>query len=339
MLYREAIAQATVDALSRDDKALVLGVGVADVKGIFGTTLTACKAYPGRVIETPLSENMLTGACVGLALEGYHPMFVHARMDFLLLTMEHIVNTAAKWRFSHGSNKPLGMAIRCIIGRGWGQGPQHSQALHALFGHIPGVQVLLPFTGSGAYHAIRQAFESAIPTIVVEHRRLYETESGLDADFGGDGIIRPGTDVTLVGTSAALLDCIAAADLLARNGISAQVYAIKRLPIDQNALILAVSSTRSVVAVDIGAAPFGLSAEVLAICAEADALSDREGASRAVRVIPPFYPCGTSAALEAAWYPTPADIVRAAYTAMGRDVPVVPESSPMPADSAFRGPF
>ena len=349
MLYREAIAQAMVDALTDDSKALVLGVGVGDVKGVFGTTVLARQRFPGRVIETPLSENMLTGALCGLALEGWHPMLVHARMDFMPLTFEHVINTLAKWRFVHGTGSGIGVTIRCIVGRGWGQGPQHSQALHAMLGHVPGLRVLLPFTPQDAYDAVRDAYRSETPTVIMEHRRLYETDGIVDPKHG-QRLFGPGSfpgwpnpehpELVIISASGALPDCVAAVRLLRKSaGVSACLYVVDSLPLQPRYLVAAANHGQGrVVVVDVGHASFGLCAEVARVLSEAGALK------AFASVTPPFAPCPTSAPLEAAWYPTAEDIARAAMRVAGHEGSIAFAEEPVDgdgieADAAFKGPF
>src|SRR5262249_1954005 len=143
--YHEAIDEATRQAMAQDERIFVMGVGVDDPKGIFGTTRGALQQFGGgRVFDTPLSEARLTGIAIGAALKGFHPMLVHARDDVMLVTMDQVVNNAAKWRYMCGGKLRVPLTIRAIIGRGWGQAAQHSQNLQAMFAHVPGLQVIMP---------------------------------------------------------------------------------------------------------------------------------------------------------------------------------------------------
>ena len=175
MKYRDAIAQAMVDALARDPKALILGQNVTTPHGVFGTTALAYERFPDRVLEIPISETMITGMCVGMALEGWKPILVHTRADFGLFSFEHLINTAAKMPFLHG--RPLPLVVRMIVGRGWGQGPVHSQSWHNLLSQIPGLGVIVP--SMGHYRWVLDALALAEParaTVIIEPRRLYEEE-------------------------------------------------------------------------------------------------------------------------------------------------------------------
>ena len=141
--------------LKQNSKFLIAGLGVTDPKGVFGTTIGLVDKYGRkRVLETPTSENAMTGVGVGLAISGFQPLMVHQRIDFFILAMDQVVNSAAKWHFMFGGQTSVPITIRLITGRGWGQGPTHSQNLHSWFAHIPGSQSAFP---------AQEAFGRAIP--------------------------------------------------------------------------------------------------------------------------------------------------------------------------------
>ena len=173
--YVEAISEAHIQSMEKDPSVFIMGVGVDDPNGIFGSTREAFKKFGSkRVFETPMSENALTGIGIGASLCGLRPVLVHARNDFLLLTMDQIVNHAAKWRYMAGGKLSVPFLIRAIIGRGWGQAAQHSQSLQALFAHVPGLQVIMPSTPYDAKGLILASMESNHTTICIEHRWLYD---------------------------------------------------------------------------------------------------------------------------------------------------------------------
>ena len=317
MKYREAIAEGLLSAMRRDARVLVLGEGVADPKGIFGTTSPAAKQFPDRVIETPLSENMLTGACLGLALEGWKPVFVHARTDFIMLAMEHLVNTAAKWSHIHG-DVPVNVVVRTLVGRGWGQGPNHSQAFHSMLAHVPGLRVLYPVHPDRVASWLDDALTCGQPTIILEPRRVYDLES----------IAYPiweVPDVYLVTFGDVVLEAVQAAVALEKRGVKAQVHPIE----DVTALSLPSHDAPAVIA-DTGHLFFGASAEAVARLVE-------RGNSRVRRVGPPFLPLPTSVAAERQWYPSADELAGAAYSVLGiRSAAVGIAAAP---DEKFRGPF
>ena len=328
-LYREAVGESLVLAMEVDPKVICMGVGVADPKGIFGTTLQARLKFPDRVLETPLSENMLTGACVGLALEGWKPVLVHARTDFLMLTMEQLINTAAKWPYMN-KGKPLTFAVRALIGRGWGQGPQHSQALHALFAHVPGLNVVMPAGTAGAAHALPWALTQPQPTIIIEHRRLYETDIDLRQFDTED---RDNANVTIACFSASILDVIEAVRFVKSEGIKTAVFCIERVaPLDSEAILTSVEQTQRLVVFDVGHAVCGLSTELVARAA------NRVPGVRIRQVTPPFVPCPTSLVLEREWYPSATSLVEAIHQVLDVESPP-PVGIEIEPDHRFLGPF
>jgi len=317
MKYSNQMDNALVRAMQTDEKVLVLGEGVTDPKGIFGTTAGVASQFQDRVMEIPLSENMITGACLGLALEGWKPILVHARCDLIMPAMEHMVNTVAKWRQVH-RDRPYTLVIRAIIGRGWGQGPNHSQALHAMFAHIPGLRVLYPVNPNSVSFWLQDALSCGWPTLIMEPRRLYEVE---DIDYPNWD--QP--DVYLVTFGDVVLDATLAAHQLSDIGIKAQVHPIE----DVGAMSLPEGNT-PVVVVDTGHLFCGASAEVMACLVE-------QGNTRIKRIGPPFTSLPTSLRLEQEWYPDIGQIIGAVESLLNIRV-TIPQVAPT-SDDSFKGPF
>src|SRR3989304_2590214 len=147
LTFPQALREALDQALERDDRVFVMGQGVDDPMGMFGTTLDLHKKYgEERVFDTPLSENALTGVAVGAALAGMRPVYMHNRPDFLLLAMDQIVNHAAKWSYMFGGCASVPLVIWACVGRGWGGAAQHTQTLQGLFMHVPGLRLVMPTT-------------------------------------------------------------------------------------------------------------------------------------------------------------------------------------------------
>src|SRR5688572_18596000 len=143
----EAIREATVQEMARDESVVVFGLNVDDFKGIYGTTKGLEELYGSdRLFDTPLSEDGMTGVAIGMALAGLRPIHIHIRMDFMLLAMNQLINMAAKIRYMFGGQSAVPLVVRAMIGKSWGQGPQHSQALHSLLAHVPGLKVVMPTT-------------------------------------------------------------------------------------------------------------------------------------------------------------------------------------------------
>ena len=296
MKYREAIARATLDIMDADPRVIVMGEGVADPKGIFGTTKLAHDKYPDRVIETPLSENMLTGALAGLACEGWKPIYVHARAEFSLLAWEHMVNTIAKWPWLHGGQR-LPIIIRMLVGRGWGQGPTHSQSFHGMLAQVPGLKVCYPVDSVTASSYISEAHRCGGPTIIIEPRRMYECEPLVYPQ-------RWTPDINIVTIGDAILEGIAAATALENQGICVNVAPLQ----------------------DFSYPLFGL-APVYGPVIVVETMRGYTGGMvlplvmRDYRNIhylqPPPSPLPTAAHLEARWYPSVDDILDAAEVLLG----------------------
>jgi pyruvate/2-oxoglutarate/acetoin dehydrogenase E1 component len=341
--YREAIDEATRQAMAKDERVFVMGVGVSDPKGIFGTTRGAFEQFGGdRVFDTPLSEAALTGMGVGAAMRGFHPLLVHARNDFLLLTMDQIVNNAAKWRYMSGGKLKVPLTIRAIIGRGWGQAAQHSQSLQAMFAHVPGLAVIMPSTPADAKGLLMTALSSDGPVICLEHRWLYDKSGPVPEDpyytpLGVGAVVRPGRDVTIVAVSHMVLEALQAAEALAAEGIEAEVIDPRSLwPLDSALICRSAARTGRLVIADTGWRSYGVSAEIAARAAE-----ELWGVLKAPikRVALPDVPTPSGSALEAAYYPGPGAIVAAVKQCL--EAPPSAVANPVAPSNRkeFEGPF
>jgi pyruvate dehydrogenase E1 component beta subunit len=314
MNYGERIAHETVEWMKRDPKALVLGVGVKDEKGIFGTTKLANETFPDRVIETPLSENMLTGALVGLAQNDWHPLFVHARSDFMTLSMEHIVNSIAKWEYMGG--EPLQIGIRCIIGKGWGNGPQHTQSTAHWFTGTPGLATHMPATGTG----IQEAFMSIkeFPTLIYEHRALYGEPDDTDPTYVSG--VMDGVDASLLFVSFShnyIATKLAAKLIFERRGIASFVLAQEKL---STVITPSSEDVRLAVVVDIASQLGGsLSSQVARDLDAARIKRTMPNLAGTLVVSPPHVPTPASEFLESQWYPSVLEIANAPLYAMGQE--------------------
>ncbi len=176
--YVEALQEAVEQEMDRDEKVFVIGLNVDDHKGIQGTTQGLIDKFgPDRVMDTPLSEDAVTGICIGAAMAGMRPIHVHIRMDFLMLCMNQLVNMGAKAHYMYGGQVAVPMVARSIIGKSWGQGAQHSQGLHSMFRHVPGLKVVAPTNAYDAKGCLIAAIRDNNPVIFVEHRLLDSTEA------------------------------------------------------------------------------------------------------------------------------------------------------------------
>lgn len=343
LLYREAIDEATRQAMAKDDRIFVMGVGVDDPKGIFGTTRGAFEQFGGRrVFDTPLSEASLTGIAIGAGLGGFHPVLVHARNDFLLLTMDQIVNNAAKWRYMAGGKLGVPLTIRAIIGRGWGQAAQHSQSLQALFAHVPGLSVIMPATPADAKGLLMSALAADSPVICLEHRWLYEKKGPVPEEpytipIGRGRIAREGADVTVAAFSHMVLEALGAAATLEADGIGVEVIDLRSVrPLDSALVARSVAKTGRLVIADTAWRSFGASAELAARVGEECFTALRAPVRR---VALPDVPTPCSPALERLYYPGPAEIVAAIRSTLGAPATPAARDGVLVGEKEFRGPF
>jgi pyruvate dehydrogenase E1 component beta subunit len=324
-----------------------MGLGVPDPKGVFGSTLGLQEKYgPARVLDMPTAENGMTGIALGSALAGMRPVMLHQRIDFALLAMEQIVNQAAKWNYMFGGVKSVPLLIRLIIGRGWGQGPQHSQSLQAWFAHVPGLKVVMPATPYDVKGLLIASIEDNNPVIFLEHRWLYNIsgdvpEGHYTVPLSQARIAREGTDVTLVGISYMTLEALRAAEILADLGISAEVIDLRTIsPLDSDAVQASVRKTGRLIVADTGSRSFGVPAEIITRVCESG--TPQKCPPR--RLATPDCPMPTSPALANAMYPRALDIVQAARESLGItaqiDLSYWETKTPLDQpDKSFTGPF
>lgn len=345
--YREALATAMRNALADHDHTLIIGQGVADFKGLFGTTSGLFEQYPDRVIEAPLSEDSVAGVCIGAALNGMYPINTHIRADFGLLIFNQLINLAAKYRYMFGGLFEVPMMMRMIIGRSWGQGAQHSQSLQSLLAHIPGLVVVMPATPQSVLASYRYAIEHHRgPVIMFEHRLMYELEfeegsPAPDLPIFGSRLERIGNDVTVVATSVMLLEAKRAALYLENYGISVEVIDLHSISHPDHEMILeSVRKTGKLIVADTSWASYGVAAEVNRVINESDP-SLLKAPSISLGMQPA--PCPTAKVLEDCFYPDVRDLVDAAARLQTRKVshgiPLPPKQSMRDYYKHFKGPF
>lgn len=305
--FTQAINSALHDAMALDKEVFVYGIAVDAKVAIFGTTQGLVERFGrGRVLDTPISEQALTALAVGAANSGLRPVLVHQRVDFMLYSMDQIVNWMAAWRFMSGGRAKMPVTIRAIVGKGWGQGPQHSKSLHAWFAHVPGLKVVMPSTPADAKGLLLSSIFCDDPVIFIEGRSLYSMQGSVPQQPYfiklGEAVVRkPGSDLTIVSFGSSVPVALQAAQLLAGENIQAEVLDLRCLmPLDLDAVLASVERTRRLVVVEPGWSLFGAGAEIVASTAE------RIGARLAAqpqRVGWPQSFVATSAPLEADFYP------------------------------------
>jgi len=315
--YCEAIREALDQSMARDSSVFIIGEGVPDPKGIFGTTLGLQKKYgEERVMDMPVSENGMTGACIGAALTGLRPILTHQRVDFSLLSLDQIINNAAKWHYMFGGQLKVPLVIKMIIGQGWGQGAQHSQNLQALFFHIPGLKVVMPSNAYDAKGLLLASIEDNNPVIFIEHRWLHNLSGYVPEEYytiplGKGKIVRPGKDLTLVSTSPMIIEAVKAIDFLKSNEnyyFTIELIDIRTLkPLDDEIIINSVKKTGKLLVLDSGYCTGGFAGEVIAKVTE-NAFAFLKVPPQ--RITLPDVPTPTSPGLSQYYYPTYKDIVR-----------------------------
>ena len=347
MTYREALAQAMRSAMEKNPNTLIIGQGVADFKGLFGTTTGLADTYPDRVIETPLAEDSIAGICIGASLNGMYPINTHIRADFGLLIFNQLINLAAKYRYMFGGLFEVPMMFRMVVGRSWGQGAQHSQSLQSLMAHIPGLVVVMPSTPQAILASYQHAIENHRgPVVMLEHRLMYDlafesnnTKPLLDP-FGSI-LDREGTDLTIVATSVMVLEARRAAEYLANHGIQAEIIDLHSISSPNEDLILqSVMKTGRLLVADTSWVSYGVASEMARIIAEFDP-SLLKVPMKTLGMQPA--PCPTGKALEDLYYPDVHDLVDAAALLVSGGKPhgiPLPQKQPMTDFyKHFKGPF
>jgi pyruvate dehydrogenase E1 component beta subunit len=301
--------------LAADESVFLIGQGVKSPWYVGNTAQGLLEAFGARrVIDTPVSENGITGAAVGAAIAGMRPIVVHPRLDFMFYAMDPIINEAANWYYMNGGKASVPVVIWGIINRGGEQAAQHSQALHATFAHFPGLKVVMPSTAFDAKGLMIAAIRDPNPVIFLDDRWLYQTEDGVPEGIYevpiGQGVIRKtGSDLTLVAASFMAHESLKAVQELAQEGIDVELIDLRTVkPIDGDLVFDSVKKTGKLVIADGGWKTCGLAAEIAAMVCEAifEYLK-----APIQRVTLPDCPAPASSSLEEAYYPTAETICRA----------------------------
>ena len=270
--FANAINDALKIAMKKDKRILCFGLGVSDPKGVFGTTLNLEKNFgSNRVFDVPTSENAITGVSIGAALNGIKSIVTHQRLDFFLLAMDQLVNSAAKWHYMFGSKRSVPITIRLIIGRGWGQGPTHSQNLQSWFNHIPGLKVVMPTFANDAKGLLLSSIFDLNPVIFLEHRWLHNITSEIkEGDskikIGKAKICKKGKDVTIVSMSYLTLEAIKAANYLdSKYRVKAEVIDLRTIkPLDWLTIFKSIEKTGKLLVLDTGFTTGSVAGEIIA---------------------------------------------------------------------------
>ena len=311
--YVQAINETLHQMMEKDEEVFLIGQGVTSPWYVGNTTVGLIDRFPERIIDTPVSENGITGAAVGAALAGMRPVLAHPRMDFMYYAMDQIANHAANWYYMFGGQISVPITIWGIINRGGEQAAQHSQALQAMFMHIPGLKVVMPSTPYDAKGLLVASIEDDNPVVYIDERWLYDYMGEVPEELYslpiGKGIVRrEGEDVTIVATSYMVHEVMKAAESLNKEGIDVEVIDLRSLkPLDEDILFSSVKKTGRLVITDGGWKTCGIGAEISARIAESSIFKLLK--APIIRVCLPNTPAPASSALEKVYYKKAEDIV------------------------------
>ena len=303
----DAVRLALEHELAADPDVFVAGIDVGAGGNVFGLTRGLAQAFPGRVRDTPISESAIVGLAVGAAMAGMKPVVEVMYMDFLGVCLDMLLNQAAKLRFMTGGRAALPLVVRTQFGAGRSSGSQHSQSLEAMLAHIPGLTVVMPANPADTYGLLRAAIQDPNPVVFVENRLQYGLKAPRPpADhvvpLGKAKVVRAGTDVTLVSWSRMVQDCLAAAELLAAEGVSVEVVDLRTIsPLDRETVLGSLAKTSRLVIAHEAVRDFGVGAELAAMAVD-------EGFwhldAPVTRVAPPSTPVPYAPSLERVWLPS-----------------------------------
>jgi pyruvate/2-oxoglutarate/acetoin dehydrogenase E1 component len=315
--YCDAIRLALIQEMRRDERVFVYGVE----DKMFGT-LEGIAAEFGeqRCLKMPISEESGLGFGLGAALNGLKPVQTHLRVDFLMLAMNQLVNMVSSCYYGSAGKTAVPIVIRAVVGRGWGQGYQHSKSLQGMFAQIPGLKVVMPTTPSDAKGMIAAAIADHNPVLVLEHRWLYWQQGNVETSrylevFGQPAIRKAGKDLTVVATSWMVIEALHAARIMSNRGVELEVIDPRSVtPFNEDLIIASVKKTGYCVVVDNDWLHCGFSAEISSRVYDA-CWSDLS--APIVRLGLAGVPCPTAKTLESAFYPNAESIVRSIESILG----------------------
>jgi len=272
LTYREAVRDALATAMRDDDDVFIMGEDIAEMGGSMGVTQGLVDEFgPERVRNTPISEMAIVGAGIGAAMQGMRPVVEIMYEDFLTLSLEQIVNQAAKHRYMSGGQLKVPLTIRTQGGAGWSPGAQHAQQLEAWFVHIPGLKVVFASTPEDARGLLWSSIYEDNPVIFFEHRTLYGIKATVPDDIepiplGRARVHREGEDVTVIATGRLVHESLAAAEKAEKEGVSVEVVDPRTLqPLDEDTLVGSVKKTNRAVVAHEAVTRMGFGAEVAAV--------------------------------------------------------------------------
>lgn len=337
--------------MKKNKKTLFFGLGADDPKRIFGTSKNLLEKYGSdRVFDFPTSENAMTGFGIGLALEGYRVIMVHQRMDFFLLAMDQLVNSAAKWHYMFDGKNSINITIRLIVGKGWGQGPTHSQNLQSWFAHIPGLKVVVPTFPNDAYQLLNYSINDPNPVLYIENRWLHNQKGKINLNSNSKKIIfsekiSKGKDITIVSSSLLTIQAIKANQILNKFGLSCDIININSIqPLKLDKVINSLKKTKNLLVLDGSSEQFGLSSEIISRISESNEIRLN---NPPIRMAMPHFPVPTSHAISKYFYPSTYEIIFNVLKIFNKDKKYKNELKKIKVDTSekdvpgswFQGPF
>lgn len=321
--YLQAIKEALREEMLRDERVFLIGEDIGVYGGAFGVTLGLIDEFgEERVRDTPISEAVIAGAAAGAAMMGMRPVAEIMFSDFMTISMDQLVNQAAKTHYMFGGNMRVPMVIRTPGGSGSGAAAQHSQSLENWFVHVPGLKVVMPSTPYDAKGLLKSAIRDNNPVVFLEQKLLYRTKGQVPGEdyvvpLGVADVKREGRDVTIVATSAMVLRALEAAQTLASEGIEAEVIDPRTLvPLDEEALVRSVKKTGRLVVVHEACKRGGFGGEIAALIADSEAFDYLDAPIK--RVAGKDIPIPYNRNLEKHAVPQVPDIVQAAREVCSR---------------------
>ena len=341
--YQDALNEALIQEMQRDENVFVYGLDVSDHKRIFGSCVDLVERFGAkRCFITPLSEDAMTGMGLGAALCGLRPIHVHQRVDFLVLAMNQLANMVSNYRYMSGGKVKVPLVIRAVVGRGWGQSAQHSKSLHSIFAHIPGLKVVLPTTPQDAKGLLISSIRDDNPVIFLEHRWLYFTKGKVSEKpdpipLETPNLLRKGKDITIAATSWMNVEAVKAAEVLEKVGVSVEVVDPRTIsPLNEDMIVESVKKTKNCIVADNDWLHCGFSGEIASriykkCFNELKSPIDRVGFAQS--------PCPTTRPLENAYYPNAINLIRLIEKKLNLD-PVDLEGEEFYSwENRFKGPF
>jgi pyruvate dehydrogenase E1 component beta subunit len=323
LMYREALNEALREEMRRDASVFLMGEGIAERGGSYKVTVGLLDEFgPRRIMDTPIAEASFTGMGIGAAITGMRPVVEILFIDFALLTLDQVINQAAKYKFMTGGIGQVPLVIRTQGGVGNGLAAQHSQSLEALFYHIPGLRVVMPSTPYDAKGLLKASIRSDDPVIFIEHKLLYMSKGPVPEEeyiipLGCGDIKRAGRDLTMIAWSNMVPRCLQAADALALEGIEVEVVDPRTLyPLDQEIILNSVRKTEHVIIVQEAIRRGGVASDIASIIQQ-EAFDYLDSPIEIVAGLNTPIPFNLN--LETSCVPREEDIIRAARKALYRD--------------------